>query len=74
MAVGQPMSRICLEGLNCSVFAYGQTGAGKTFTMMGDETNKGLQPRVIEELFSLIEHNERTEVTVRCSFLEIYNE
>ena len=49
--VGRPLAGACLDGYNATIFAYGQTGAGKTFTMMGpsvtDET-RGLTPRVLE--------------------------
>lgn len=65
-----------LEGYNCSLFVYGQTGAGKTFTMQGDLTTddlKGVQPRCIEYLFYLLrEKNEQT--LVKVTYVEIYNE
>lgn len=35
---------ICLSGINCCIFAYGATGTGKTFTMLGNENNPGLIP------------------------------
>ena len=60
--VGKPITQACLEGYNTCIFAYGQTGAGKTFTMQGrgleldskDSVLRGLQPRVFDYLFSLI--------------------
>lgn len=61
------MADTCLEGYNCTIFAYGQTGAGKTYTMQGndvdfignsDNEHKGLQPRVFEYLF----HKAREEM------------
>ena len=53
----------CLEGYNGCIFAYGQTGAGKTFTMTGAidpkadnfETDKGILPRAIEFIFNQLE-------------------
>eukprot|EP00038_Savillea_parva_P011141 m.195399 g.195399 ORF g.195399 m.195399 type:complete len:1050 (-) comp19472_c0_seq1:183-3332(-) len=74
-----------LEGYNCTVFAYGQTGTGKTHTMEGVRTDKvhtsykddrdsGLIPRALHHLFEVLESNPETEFSVRVSFLEIYNE
>ena len=43
-----------MQGFNCTVFAYGQTGTGKTHTMEGDVTNdelKGIIPRAVEDIF-----------------------
>ena len=60
--VGRPSCEACLEGFNSTVFAYGQTGAGKTFTMQGHDTDdaasgagdkdRGLIPRVFDYLFN----------------------
>ena len=68
-----------LEGYNGTIFAYGQTGTGKTFTMEGvnaDETLKGIIPRAFGQIFSMIETRggENREFLVRASYLEIYNE
>lgn len=68
-----------LSGYNCTIFAYGQTGTGKTYTMSGDMTdtlgilseNAGIIPRV---LYSLFQKLEEKESTVKCSFIELYNE
>lgn len=70
-----------LGGYNCTIFAYGQTGTGKTYTMTGDLTEShgsysdtaGIIPRVLYNLFSHLEA-EGGEYTVKCSFLELYNE
>ena len=51
-----------VEGYNCCIFAYGQTGAGKTYTMhgeLGDEKHKGIMPRSMNYLFFLM--NEKME-------------
>lgn len=84
--VGKPMVNTCLEGYNCCIFAYGQTGAGKTFTMQGrgldgaveDFVTRGLQPRVFDYIFSLkakdMEENPGTNYLIVCTYLEIYNE
>lgn len=87
--VGLPLVENCLSGFNSSIFAYGQTGSGKTYTMWGPLSalsgdsmgcERGLTPRVFEQLFSRIKeeqgkHRDK-ELTYHCtcSFLEIYNE
>ncbi|SPO06007.1 related to kinesin [Cephalotrichum gorgonifer] len=68
-----------LNGYNGTVFAYGQTGAGKSFTMMGtsidDVENRGVIPRIIEQIFASIMSSPGTiEYTVRVSYMEIYME
>ncbi|RYO76070.1 hypothetical protein DL762_002794 [Monosporascus cannonballus] len=68
-----------LNGYNGTVFAYGQTGAGKSYTMMGtsieDDEGKGVTPRIIEQIFSSIMSSPPTiEYTVRVSYMEIYME
>ena len=74
---------LVLRGYNCTIFAYGQTGAGKTYTMQGngleaggDEVSRGLQPRVLDYLFHKMRLSvvEGTEVLAKCSYYEIYNE
>lgn len=68
-----------LAGYNCTIFAYGQTGTGKTYTMSGDMTDTlgilsddaGIIPRTLYSLFHKLED---TESTVKCSFIELYNE
>jgi chromosome segregation ATPase len=84
--IGEPMAEACLQGYNCTIFAYGQTGAGKTYTMQGrgllesqglsDECSKGLQPRVLDHIFHRVRAaiQEGTEALVKCSYFEIYNE
>ncbi|KAF3917538.1 Kinesin-4 [Arthrobotrys entomopaga] len=68
-----------LNGYNGTVFAYGQTGAGKSFTMMGadidSEVTKGLIPRIVEQIFaSILASPGNIEYTVRVSYMEIYME
>ncbi|KAG2415689.1 hypothetical protein HFD88_006880 [Aspergillus terreus] len=77
--VALPIVNEMLEGYNCTIFAYGQTGTGKTYTMSGDMTdtlgilsdNAGIIPRVLYALFHKLED---TDSTVKCSFIELYNE
>ena len=68
-----------LNGYNGTVFAYGQTGAGKSYTMMGadidDEEQRGIIPRIVEQMFaSILRSPENIEYTVRVSYMEIYME
>ncbi|KAI9833904.1 MAG: hypothetical protein M1819_003413 [Sarea resinae] len=70
-----------LQGFNCTIFAYGQTGTGKTYTMSGDMSDTlgllsdaaGIIPRVLYALFNRLEVEE-AESSVKCSFIELYNE
>ena len=64
------------QGYNVSLFAYGQTGAGKSYSMVGYGEDKGIIPCACHELFSRIEANEDPDVTyrVQASMMEIYNE
>ncbi|KAJ3344743.1 hypothetical protein HDU91_000128, partial [Kappamyces sp. JEL0680] len=67
-----------MKGYNGTIFAYGQTGAGKTHTMMGDVESpslKGLTPRIVERIFDMIVNSSSDlEFTVKVSFMEIYME
>ncbi|ROT39457.1 kinesin motor domain-containing protein [Sodiomyces alkalinus F11] len=68
-----------LNGYNGTVFAYGQTGAGKSYTMMGssidDDEGRGVIPRIVEQIFASIMSSPGTmEYTVRVSYMEIYME
>lgn len=68
-----------LNGYNGTVFAYGQTGAGKSYTMMGsdidDDSSRGIIPRIVEQIFaSILRSPSNIEYTVRVSYMEIYME
>ncbi|KAK3318660.1 P-loop containing nucleoside triphosphate hydrolase protein [Apodospora peruviana] len=68
-----------LNGYNGTVFAYGQTGAGKSYTMMGtsidDLDGRGVIPRIVEQIFaSILSSAANIEYTVRVSYMEIYME
>lgn len=66
-----------LNGYNGTIFAYGQTGTGKTHTMegvAGDPSLQGIIPNSFEHIFDAIQGSENKQYLVRASFLEIYNE
>lgn len=67
-----------LQGYNGTVFAYGQTGTGKTHTMegvLGDEGLKGVTPRTFDQLFQSIDvSSQDVKYLVRASFIQIYND
>ena len=65
------------EGYNGTVFAYGQTGCGKSFSMQGvakPATQRGIIPRAFEHMFEAIAATANTKFLVHASYLEIYNE
>jgi kinesin family protein 6/9 len=66
-----------LDGYNATLMCYGQTGAGKTYTMTGTSKNydqRGVIPRAISQVYKEMEDRGEQAVTVRISYLEIYNE
>lgn len=78
-----------MDGYNCTVFAYGQTGTGKTYTMSGDINilgdvesqdkillgeHAGIIPRVLVDLFQRLPNETNNDYSVKVSFLELYNE
>jgi kinesin family protein 11 len=71
-----PIINEVLMGFNCTVFAYGQTGTGKTHTMEGEMSSgehAGIIPRSLNMLFETLSKT-AAEYSVRLSFLELYNE
>ncbi|BFZ03932.1 hypothetical protein BsWGS_06970 [Bradybaena similaris] len=66
-----------LKGFNGTIFAYGQTGTGKTHTMQGNKRSKddwGVIPNSFEQIFQHISQSENQQYLVRASYLEIYQE
>ena len=77
----KPAVQSVLEGYNSTIFAYGQTGTGKTYTMEGftfnqNDPNRGIIQRTIEDIFNYImtTSSENTKFIIRASYLQIYNE
>lgn len=64
-----------MDGFNVCVFAYGQTGTGKTFTMEGTPERRGVNYRTLEELFRISEQRDGDmKYEIFVSVLEVYNE
>ncbi|KAK2364397.1 kinesin protein KIN-5D [Trifolium repens] len=80
-----PIVNEVLEGFNCTIFAYGQTGTGKTYTMEGEckksksgpngelPPEAGVIPRAVKQIFDTLE-SQNAEYSVKVTFLELYNE
>ncbi|KAJ4954257.1 hypothetical protein NE237_011040 [Protea cynaroides] len=70
-----PVVNSVLDGFNVCIFAYGQTGTGKTFTMEGTPENRGVNYRALKELFRISEQRSSTmRYELSVSMLEVYNE
>jgi hypothetical protein len=87
--IAKILDAVVLEGFSGSVFAYGQTGTGKTYTISGPVPDSqqnlkmqkmfglptdGIVPRSITYIFNLIDIHPELNFSVQCSYLEIYNE
>jgi hypothetical protein len=79
--IGQPMVEEVLQGFNGAIFAYGQSGTGKTFTMEGTDWDSptlgqdaGVIPRTAVHIFNALANIPEDNYAVKVSFLEIYNE
>lgn len=76
--IGEEMLQHSFDGYNVCIFAYGQTGAGKSYTMMGkqEEGQEGVIPMICEDLFRRIQETESADLkySVEVSYMEIYCE
>ncbi|XP_059991580.1 kinesin-like protein KIF1C isoform X2 [Lagenorhynchus albirostris] len=76
--IGEEMLLHAFEGYNVCIFAYGQTGAGKSYTMMGRQEpgQQGIVPQLCEDLFSRVSKNQSAQLSysVEVSYMEIYCE
>ncbi|EJD76732.1 kinesin motor domain-containing protein [Loa loa] len=82
----EPLVKNVLAGYNCTLFAYGQTSTGKTFTMEGEQiisahehswnedSSVGIVPRALQHIFTELENQDAEEFSVRVSYVELYNE
>ncbi|XP_052522552.1 kinesin-like protein KIF14 [Tympanuchus pallidicinctus] len=71
-----PLLERAFEGYNTCLFAYGQTGSGKSYTMMGFGEDRGIIPRLCEDLFTRIAQMDQQQVLyhLEMSYFEVYNE
>jgi kinesin family protein C2/C3 len=71
-----PFVTSALDGFNVCIFAYGQTGSGKTFTMDGPQTDKGVNQRAVDQLFTIRDERSSAQMSfvIKMSMLEVYNE
>ncbi|XP_074471799.1 uncharacterized protein LOC141756161 isoform X2 [Sebastes fasciatus] len=72
--IAKPLVVSSVEGYNGTIFAYGQTSSGKTFTMMGSDRFPGVMPLAVEDIFQTIKNCPKKEFLLRVSYMEIYNE
>ncbi|XP_033070792.1 centromere-associated protein E isoform X4 [Trachypithecus francoisi] len=72
--IAAPIIDSAIQGYNGTIFAYGQTASGKTYTMMGSEDHLGVTPRAIHDIFQKIKKFPDREFLLRVSYMEIYNE
>ncbi|KAL7389116.1 hypothetical protein ABVT39_026772 [Epinephelus coioides] len=72
--IAKPLVVSTVEGYNGTIFAYGQTSSGKTFTMMGSDRSPGVIPLAVEDVFQTIKNCPKKEFLLRVSYMEIYNE
>ncbi|ETN38682.1 uncharacterized protein HMPREF1541_06719 [Cyphellophora europaea CBS 101466] len=73
-SIAKRLVRRVMEGYHGTVFAYGMTGTGKTFSMQGTMSSPGVIPLAITDIFSYIRETPHREFLLRVSYLEIYNE
>jgi Cdc6-like AAA superfamily ATPase len=63
-----------MNGYNATVFAYGPTGTGKTYTMLGNQEIMGISVLTIRDMFEFIKRDLDNDYVVMISYVEIYNE
>eukprot|EP01006_Ploeotia_vitrea_P024195 TRINITY_DN56948_c0_g1_i1.p1 TRINITY_DN56948_c0_g1~~TRINITY_DN56948_c0_g1_i1.p1 ORF type:complete len:797 (-),score=55.87 TRINITY_DN56948_c0_g1_i1:1805-4195(-) len=75
-----PVVMRSFNGVNCTIFAYGQTNSGKTYTICGAPSSPGIIAYAARQLFSLVEHhsdesdNDKPIYILKVSYMELYNE
>eukprot|EP00757_Euglenozoa_sp_SAG-D1_P000682 gene682-1820_t len=75
---GEPLLDYTLQGYNSTIFAYGQSGSGKTYTINGhDDTDPGILPNLVRDLFKktkeVMAQEKNKTFTMRLQFIELYN-
>lgn len=72
--VASDVVKSAVEGVNGVIFAYGQTAAGKTYTMLGNQKDPGVTRRAISSVFELVGASPSRQFILRAMYIEIYNE
>ncbi|XP_047023734.1 kinesin-related protein 4-like isoform X1 [Helicoverpa zea] len=72
--IAKPIVEAATAGFNGTIFAYGQTSSGKTYTMTGTDSSPGIIPLAVINLFEIIKNIPDRDFLVRVSYIEIYNE
>ncbi|KEP67254.1 UNVERIFIED_CONTAM: kinesin-related protein 3A, putative [Hammondia hammondi] len=75
--VAVPVLEGLMNGINGTIFAYGQTGTGKTFTITGGAESyidRGIIPRALSYIFSRMKRNGLVQYSVAISYLEVYQD
>ncbi|XP_078482465.1 uncharacterized protein LOC100184032 [Ciona intestinalis] len=72
--VAEPIVQSAMQGFHGTIFAYGQTSSGKTYTMLGNTNSPGIIPLAVQDIFNMIQKTPEREFLLRASYLEIYNE
>ena len=67
-----PIITSCADGYNICIIAYGQTGAGKTYTMMGPKNNPGVNIRSIQELFTIMKEKQQTDFWMKVDIRSLH--
>lgn len=73
-AIARPVVNSAVSGINGTIFAYGQTAAGKTYTMLGTPQDPGVTRRAISDVVALCSDHVTRRFLMRASYIEIYNE
>ena len=74
-STAKPVVQSVLCGYNASILAYGQTGTGKTHTMVGEEgENKGIIPRALEDVLDAVHTDPEFSYTINIGFVQVYME
>uniref|UniRef100_H2ZIV0 Kinesin motor domain-containing protein n=1 Tax=Ciona savignyi TaxID=51511 RepID=H2ZIV0_CIOSA len=75
--VAEPIVQSAMQGFHGTIFAYGQTSSGKTYTMLGNTQSPGIIPLAVQDIFDMIQKVRKSCLylfLLRVSYLEIYNE
>ncbi|KAG0145524.1 hypothetical protein CROQUDRAFT_658592 [Cronartium quercuum f. sp. fusiforme G11] len=73
-SAAKDLIRSTMKGYDSTIFAYGQTASGKTFTLTGDRNQPGIIPLAVKDIFEFIRAHPSRDFLLRASYLEIYNE